>query len=563
MAHISFLPLGGQDERNKNSYVLKINDDTLVFDCGVKVPINSLYGVNMIAPDYSPLAEDESNNKVKGIFIGYPSFYNHASLILLLQKIGFDTPIYCTEVGKIIIETYLEKKHWGIYKNHTFNFKIVQPLKSFHVGKTEIVPFSICDSIPGSVGWIIKTSDGSIVFIDEFMVSNDRSKIFTSQLSKVDYLTRHNVLALIPCLGNAGKNKSFTTPSHKNTAFYQSVIKKAKGRVLIGCNDSDAYTIINLAKIAKNNNRPFSIYSNTFMNVFSNIVKHKLINIKGLNCVQISEINDRDNAIVVIAATHEQLFKKLMLIADNQIQSIEPKSSDTFILGTQLVPGYEGHAAQLLDKLSKLDIESFVLPKTIMSMSASDEDHKYLLDKLNPKYVFPIQGLYKSVIKFQEDVNQTRVKLEQVHFIDNGEEITIINGELQKRKTHFKLTEKYIGNNGNDDTSASILFERQKLSEAGVVTVTLFVDKASQQFIDKINYETYGIVSKLTSNQEIIQNIMKDFKLQIPNLTVIDHKNNKINHKETKIFFKKLLMKLFEKKFDKRPVVLASIVEVE
>ena len=219
------------------------------------------------------------------------------------------------------------------------------------------------------------------------MVSNDRSKIFTSQLSKVDYLTRHNVLALIPCLGNAGKNKSFTTPSHKNTAFYQSVIKKAKGRVLIGCNDSDAYTIINLAKIAKNNNRPFSIYSNTFMNVFSNIVKHKLINIKGLNCVQISEINDRDNAIVVIAATHEQLFKKLMLIVDNQIQSIEPKSSDTFILGTQLVPGYEGHAAQLLDKLSKLDIESFVLPKTIMSMSASDEDHKYLLDKLNPKYV--------------------------------------------------------------------------------------------------------------------------------------------------------------------------------
>lgn len=561
MSTINFLPLGGQDERNKNSYVLKIDNDTLIFDCGVKVPVNSLYGVSMIAPDYSAL--EYNKNKIKGIFIGYPSFYNHASLILLLQKIGTNTPIYCTEIGKIIIETYLEKKHWSFFKTNNLNFKVVYPGKQFFVGKTEIVPFSICNSIPGSVGWIIRTNDGSIVFMDEFMINNDRSKIFNSQISKIDYLARHNILALIPSLGNVGKNKSFTTPNHKNTAFYQSVIKKAKGRVLIACNDSDAYTILNLAKIAKDNGRTFSIYSNTFMNVFSNIVKQKFINIKGLNCLQISEINENENAVVVIASTHEQLFKKLMLIADYQIQTIEPKSTDTFILGTQLVPGYEGHAAQLLDKLSKLDIDSYVLPKTIMSMSASDEDQKYLLDKLNPKYVFPIQGLYKSVVKYQEAGTQTRVKPDQVFFLDNGEEISIIDGELQKKRAAVKITEKYIGNSGSDDTSASILFERQKLSESGVATVTLFMDKQSQQFIDKVMFETYGIVSKTADNQKLIQKIIDDFKPQLANLVVFDPKTNRINHKETKAIFKKLLMKLFEKKFEKRPVVLVCVVEVE
>lgn len=561
MSKISFLPLGGQDERNKNSFILKVNDDTLIFDCGVKIPINSLYGVNMIVPDYSSL--NNKNDEIKGIFIGYPSFYNHASLNILLQKIGTNTPIYCTEIGKIIIETYLEKKNWSFFKTNKLNFKVIYPLKPFYVGKLEIVPFSISNSIPGSVGWVVKTPDGAIVYLDEFMVNNDRSKIFSSQLSKIDLIAKHNVLALLPSLGNVGKNSSFTTPNHKNLAFYQSIIKKAKGRVIIACNDSDAYTIINLAKIAKDNNRPFSIYSNTFMNVFSTIVKQKFINIKGLNCLQISEINNSDNAVVVVAATHEQLFKKLMLIFDYQIQSVEPKSSDTFILGAQLVAGYEGHGAQLLDKLNKLDIESYVLPRNVMPMNASDEDHKYLLDSLNPKYVFPIQGLYKSVVKFEQALSQTKVKLDQVVFLDNGEEVSIIDGELAKKKHRINISEKYTNTNGSGDVSASILFERQKLSDSGVLAVTLFLNKSNQQFVNKIDYKTFGIVSKIDENEEEIRQIIDNFKDQLLSLVILDPKNKKINLKESKAIFKKVLMKLFEKKFNKRPVVLVTIIEVD
>lgn len=561
MSKISFLPLGGQDERNKNSYVLKINDETLIFNCGVNVPINTLYGVSMVAPDYSLLEKNLDN--VGGIFIGYPSFYNYASLTFLLQKIGKNTPIYCSQISKIIIETYLEKKNSFFLKSNQLNFKIVEPFRSIYIGKNEIIPFGICNSIPGSLGWVIKTDNGSIVFMDEYMVSNDRSKVFHNHLNKIDMLTKHNTLALITSMGSVGKNKSFTTPNHKNLSFYQGIIKKAKGRVLIACNDSDAYTIINMAKIAKDNNRPFSIYSNTFMNVFSTIVKQKYINIKGLNCLQISEINESENAVVVIAATHEQLFKKLMLIADYQVKAIEPRQTDTFILGTQLVPGYEGHAAQLLDKLSKIDMDLYTLPKTVLPMNASNEDHKYVLDTLNPKYIFPIEGLYKSVIQYQQVATEARVKLDQIFFLDNGEEISIIDGEIQKKKNIVKLTEKYISSMGLDDTSSSILFERQKLSDAGIATVCLYIDKKTQQFIDQIEYETYGIITKTVENEAIVTKIIEDFKSQITNLTIKDSNSKKINLKDTKNIFKKDLMKSFEKKFNKRPIVLMCIIEID
>ena len=61
----------------------------------------------------------------------------------------------------------------------------------------------------------------------------------------------------------------------------------------------------------------------------------------------------------------------------------------------------------------------------------------------------------------------------------------------------------------------------------------------------------------------MINEIMDNFKLQILNYVILDEKTGKINHKETKVMFKKIISKMFEKKFDKRPIVLTSIIEID
>ncbi len=558
MSDIRFLPLGGQDERNKNCYVIKIDDDIFIFDCGVKMPVNVKYGISAITPDFNVLKKDA--NKIKGVFIGYPTHSNYGGIVHLLDKIGYDVPIYCPHIGKIIIETFLEKRYWSHNRKFNLKFNIVEPFSPIILNKTEIVPFSISNSVPGSLGWIIKTQNGCIVFIDDFIISNDRSRIFQSQLNKIDHIVRNNVLALIPGMGIVDRNKGFTSPNYKNIDFYQKVVANAKGRIFVACVDSDVNTIINLANIAKNSGRPFSIYSNTFMNVFSNIVKQKLINIKGLQCLQISDINNSNNAIVIISSNQEQLFKNLLSATNKQNSNIIFNSTDTFVLGTQIVPGYEGLAADLLDQLSKIDLDIAVLPKTVLPMSASAEDQKFLLDKLSPRYVFPIQGLYKSFVKYREASAQTWTKPDQVIFLDNGEEACIENGNLNKKYNNIKLQECSINQAGFDDSSSSIIYEREKLSEAGTIAITIFFNKEKQMFIDKINYQVFGIVSNTYKNNEAISEIINCFKKSLPNCFV-PNKKNIIDHKSSKKMMKKMVMKLFEKSFDKRPVVLITIIE--
>lgn len=559
MAKIQVLPLGGQDERGKNCYIVQVDDDVYIFDCGVKVPINGQLGVTMITPDFSYLSKIAS--KIRGIFIGYPSFNNYAGLPYLLKQINPNTPVYCNSITKIIIDTYYEKKLKGL-KFPSPKFKVVDPMKDLKVDKSIVTPFKMTNSITESLGWVIKTEDGAIVFMDEFMINHDKTKAFDSQVQHLNTITQKNTLLLLPSLGNVGNWKGYTAPNHKNINFYESVIKSAKGRVIVACNDRDAYTVVNLAQIAKQLGRPFSIYGNTFMNAFSGIVKGKLINTKGLNCLPISEINDSENAIVVCASTQDNLFKKLFNIVDGEVNMLQLKETDTFVLGTQLVPGYEGHAARLMDALSRLDIDSYIIPKTILAMNASDEDHKSLVSLLQPKYILPIEGLYKSVVKYEQLMTQTWIKKDQVIYLDNGEGIQFNNGQLVNKKITAKLSEKYIGSAGVVDVGASILYERQQMGDAGIILLTFILDKNKQKFVKTISVKDFGVVTLDKKTQEEFNEVVENFKENLTDYIVFDKSKKKIDTKETKVLFKKVFTKLFEKKFNKRPLVLPSIIEI-
>ena len=559
MAKIQILPLGGQDERGKNCYIVQVDDDIYVFDAGVKVPINGQLGVSMITPDFSYLAK--FSNKIKGIFIGYPSFNNYAGLPYLLKQINPNIPVFCNSIAKIIIETYYEKKLKGL-KFPNPKIRVVDPMKDIKVGKNIITPFKITNSISESLGWVIKTEDGAIVFADEFMINHDKSKAFDSQIQHINSITQKNTLAFLPSLGNVGNFKGYTAPNHKNYNYYDALIDSAKGRVIVAVNDRDMYTVYNLAQIAKAKGRPFSIYGNTFMNAFSGLVKGKLLNTKGLNCLPIAEINNSENAVVVCTGTQDSLFKKLFMIADGQVNMLQLKDTDTFVLGTQLVPGYEGHAARLMDALSRLDIDSYIIPRTILPMNASNEDHKNFVSLLQPKYIFPIQGLYKSVVKYQELMTQTWIKKDQVIYLDNGEGVQIMNGQLNNKKVAAKLTEKYIGNAGAIDVGASILYEREQMGDSGIILLNLVLDKKNQKFVDMVSVNDFGVVTKDKETVDSFNEVIQQFKETIHDFVVYDSNKKKVDVKETKVLMKKYFTKLFEKKFNKRPLVLPSIIEV-
>lgn len=557
MSKISLMPLGGQDERGKNCFVIEIDDSIFVFDAGIKVPINGKLGVSMITPDFEYLSKNSS--RIKGIFIGYPYSNNYAGLPFLLQKINVKTPVYCSKIGKIVIDTYYEKTTLKFPKPNVIS---VDEYQKIEFNDVTIIPFKICNSILDSLGWIIKTPDGSIIYVDDFMVNNDKTNIFEDHIEKINSITRGNNLALIPAVGNVGNFKSFTTPNHKNYDYYDSIISNTNGRVFVAINDQDAYTVINLANIAKAKKRPFCVYGSTFMNVFSGAIKNHMINTKGLVCLKISEIANSPNVIVVISAMQDNLFKLLFNIVSGGNNSIKLDSKDTFVLGTQLINGYEGHGARLMDELNRLDVNAHTIPRTILPMSASNEDHKHIIDLLSPKYIFPIQGYYKYMVKYEFVVAQTKIKLDHVYYLDNGEKIQINNGDINENKEIIKLSDNYIGNVGSIDVGTAVISERKQLAEAGIIFITIALDSSVDKILNFFQIDTYGALTNDNNSKILLEEVISQFKENITECIVFEKNKKKIDNKETKILLKKIFTKMFEKKFNKRPIVLPSIIEI-
>ncbi len=556
---ISFLPLSGMDEKYNNSYCLEINDDIFIFNAGIDALIDNKLGISKIVPDYSYLVKNK--DKIKGIFIGTPTYENFGSLPMLLDKIGFDTPIFTSEIGKKIIENLFEKQFK--ITNKTLNFQVLNYLKDFQVNGLTFTAFKIANSIPYSCGFVIKTPQGAIVFLDDYLVLNEQSLPFHSQLLNLkDILKGQQVLLLVTKTGLVNEVNNFTAPSHSIKSFYEKIMTNTDERIIIGCNANDIYNIVSISQLCKKFQKPLIIYSRNFIDIFKSLIRTNIINQKGLLLLPPTEINKSKNAVVLIIGSNDYLMNKLSRLHKDEDKNLKLREKDNFIVNIFRKPGYELPISAILDNISRLNVNTFTLAKTIKPLQAGNEDHKLLSSLLKPKYIIPIGGLYKSQIQYSDLIQETWVTKDKILILENGEFARFENSELLKIKNDsIKLTQQYTGANQND-IEPSTLYERQQMSENGVICVNLTLKKVEKNVeILNLSISDYGIINYNDSmSKTLLDEIKADARENILG-SVSFLKNNQIDFSETKIGIKKLIIKKFERKLKKRPII-STIVTV-
>lgn len=562
MQNIKFFAISGLDERARHCYVLEINGAIYIINCGCENPIVESFGVSKIVPDITYLVNNRE--RIEGIVIGTPTMANIGSLDVLFNKLGFDIPIITSEVGKTIIDTYLNTKYRNGDMKKDINYILVNPMRDLTLPNGQvIVGFRIANSMPGSLGFVFKSTEGCIVYLDNYILASDQTKAFYSQLANVRDITKGlPVLLMITATGIVDKSLGFTSPQHKNKDFYDRVVSNTAGRVIVAIHDHDAYSVFSLAQAAKRYQKNFIIYSRTFINTFQATIKAGLFSTKGLLSIPLGEMQNSPNAIIVVTGEPEKLFGRIHKIIDGEDDLIKFEPSDTFVLGTKLIAGYEGYAAKLLDSIAVLDIRTVVSPKTILPLEPSNEDHKFTASLIQPKYIIPVGGLYKSFIQYQNIINETWLRKDQVIILENGVVAEFQNNELVSTRETVPCEKVQMSAYGSTDISESVLYERNQMADAGSVSVS-FVLNSKGQVVSKVDIFDYGLFNH---NDGVAMNIFQEIKNEINKniYSYFVYKNkDTIDLKETKIAIKKSVTKLFDKHMHKRPVVLPTIVDTK
>jgi len=487
MAEFKFIALGGQDERGNNLFLVEVNKDIFIFDCGLKYPEKGILGVDIVIPNFEYLKNNKQN--IKGIFLSNPASYNAGAVPYLLKQL--DVPVYVNEVTALVLKIKLERAR---IKNRESNLKVLKENEVLTFGPNKVETFRLTASSPKSLGYALHTDQGTIVFAGDYIIDGQETSYFSTDFGRLNKIGEKGVLALIAD-AEFSSRMSFTVPNHKIEKYISAPFKERKLRIAIGIFEEDIFKLGEIVSQAKQNNRRIAVYGRTMLSILQNDMIHKNLNITNKDLFSIEDYMKSDDGVLIISGTGDDLYSKLAKIATGNDDVVEFNERDLIILATPPAAGVEKRHAQILDELARTDAKLMALSdKNIWSMHASYEDVKMLISLLKPKYFIPIKALYKDFLVAEQAAIEAGVKPEGIILVNNGQQVSISKSHIAIKDREVPIGDIYVDGIGIGDIGSVVLNERKALATDGVVIIGATIDQRTKEVVSLIDIQMRGVL---------------------------------------------------------------------
>lgn len=550
---VKIFALGGLDERGKNLYVVEINDDIFVLDCGMKYPEKTLPGIDSVFADITYLKNNK--DRVKAFIITH--YHNDVigALPYVLQDIN--APVYCTTRTKFYIEETAKQNFVDISKAKFIEFSKDTSIK---IAGRKVTLFSMTHSAGDNVGIAIHTENGNIVYSSDFIFDFSASKNYACNMSVLNKVASEGVLCLM-CESEGCEVQGYTAPNHKITPSIEKYFRD-KNRIIISLYTQSAYSITEVIFLARKYNRKLCLYNRSMQRIIKGLLQNKLIPSLDDILVDYSYISDHEDVIVLVNGVGQYAFRELIKLADgNPDKNFSIRPTDTIIIGTSPVPGLEVMAANASDALFSSGAKVVTISKkTVCSMHAHSEDIKMLLNILKPKYFMPVKGEYKSLLAnamLAVDLNM-EFDYSNVIVYDNGMVAKFNDGKKDNMYNEIIETGNvYVDGLGVGDVENHVIITRQKMADNGVVILGATVSKSQRKVIAGPDVQMRGFIFLKDAD-----NLVKDIST-----TFIDTLNEYLNTElqdleECKNRIKEKIIFKIKKSTGKDPLIIPAVIEL-
>lgn len=304
-----------------------------------------MHGVDLLIPDISYLLENKG--KLRGIIITHGHEDHIGALPYILPQL--DLPIYATKLTNGLISVKL-KEH-GLLKKAKLN--IVQTGIKFTVGKFQIEPFSVCHSIPDSIGLIVYTPKGIIIHSGDFKIDYTPVDNKTSELSRLAQLGSQGVLMLLA--DSTYADLPGYTPSEQVVGkALEHIISEAPGRVIITTFASLVSRIQQVLDAAVKYKRRVFIIGRSMKDTVRMAADLGYLKIPPDVLCHSDELNRFAGNQIILLTTGSQgePTSALVRITNRDHSQIRIVHGDTVIMSATPIPGNEALVNRTIDNLS-------------------------------------------------------------------------------------------------------------------------------------------------------------------------------------------------------------------
>ncbi|MBQ4254653.1 MAG: ribonuclease J [Bacilli bacterium] len=489
---VKIIPLGGQDEEGKNCYVIEINDDIFVLECGIRDPDKTLPGVDYVIPRFDYLVENKK--RIKGYFLTHGHDDVIGGLTYLYDEAP--APVYGSKISLQMLKMFTSHAQRD---PNIYDLREVAPTSTFKVAGRNIHFFHTAHNIAGSSGISIETSLGDIVFTSDYVIENAAVPSYLNDMNALARIAERPILALLSESVYASR-AGYTAPLYKLTPQIEEAFKTAPGRIFVSLFSYDLYNVNEVIDLCRANKKKLVFYDESVKKTIEIMQSCGEINVPKENFASLEDIlriPDQDT-VILMTGFGERLFRKVALLAcgENEDRRIRLKPEDTFIMASMSNDNTEIEYKDAADELYRSGCHVLIVnKKKFLRMHASEEDLKMMASLLKPKYYIPEKGLYKDLLANAQLALSMGINLTHYNVFvpSNGDSVVIDENSGRFFPEGVPHGDIMIDGSGVGDVSSFVLEDRQKLAQ-GVLILSATVSKSKHQLVSKPDIQMKGLL---------------------------------------------------------------------
>jgi len=544
MSKIKIFSMGGLDENGKNLYVVEVDNDIFVFDCGLKYASGNLFGIDYIIPEFSYLVENKK--RIKGVFLTHSHYENFGGVSDLVGEIP-DLNIYATKFTKYnLLEDGVPEK----------NITTIVPHKKISFGENSVFPISVSHSCPESVMYVLNTKDGSICYTGDFIIDPTMEDAYGMDLGKIAYVGKQNVLCLLS-ESVFSEKPGHTSPNHRLTSFFKDVLSHNSERLLFLVFPTHLYTIQEIFDAAENSHRKIVIMGKKLQNVVNFGLDNGYLKIKDGLLGDLSNIND-SNSILLISDERANPFASISKILSGYDKFITLKPNDSVIFAEPRYDSTEKQLVKIENDLAMAGCNVISIPKDKSILHhASSEDLMIMIRLLQPKYYMPAEGEYRYMVGNANLAQSLGIPKENIFLKQNGDVVEIVDGNHVDSFEHKNILDVLIDGKSSDDVGDLVIKDREMLSESGIVLISATVSKQDKVLLVGPEITTRGFIYVKDSTE--IMNGMKEICQGVIERNITP---TYVDYNKIKTEVREELSKYLYEETECKPMIIAVVQEV-
>jgi ribonuclease J len=508
-------------------------------------------GVDVVLPDFTHLSE--SGEELLGVVLTHGHEDHIGALPYFLDR--FDVPIY----GTLLTLELVKEKLREFDLERQARLVVVADGETIRLGPFAIETIPVAHSIPGGVGLAIDTPAGLIVHSGDFKIDPTPVDGRRTDLERFAALGERGVLVLLADSTNAEHEGTTASESSLLPAFRQ-IVADAPGRVIVATFASHIHRLQQVVDVAREARRRVYLAGRSMVSVVGIASQLGALRIPSSMLADTAQLRSLPPEKVLLLTTGSQgePLAALSRIAVNDHRQITIRPGDRVVISARVIPGHEKAIARTINHLFQRGAEVFYGRDAGIHVSGhgSRDELRALIRAVRPRHFVPVHGEFRHLARHARLAEETGVAGERIFLAENGDRLRFCDGE-GARAGRVTAGRVLVDGKAHGDIHDAVLKDRRRLAQDGIMLVIIGVNRQSGEIVSGPDIVTRGVAF---AGEE--QTLISEARAVVAGVLAETGPEVLTEWGETQIKVRKALRKFVDRRLERRPLILPTVIEI-